>query len=128
MNCPLKNNEDPMVLDYAAGRLDAARTAVLEQHMEQCPECAALRLEQSAVWEILDAWEPAPVSIDFNRRLWQRIDATESAPWYRRLAESLRYANWKPAFPLAAAIVVIAAGFVLDHPRDIVPVAGPERA
>jgi hypothetical protein len=117
MNCPLKNDEATL-LDYAAHRLDATRTAMLDRHTHECPDCAALLLEQAAVWDILDTWEPAPVSVDFNRKLWQRIDAADAAPWYRRLAESLRFGNWKPAVPLAAAMVVIAAGFMLDHPQN----------
>jgi hypothetical protein len=76
------------------------------------------------VWEALDAREPMPVSIDFNRRLWQKIDAMESAPWYERLAESMRMAHWKPAFTLALATLIVAAGFMLDHPGGRAPVAG----
>jgi anti-sigma factor RsiW len=124
MNCPLKNEETGLLLDYAAGRLDAQKTARLDRHMDACADCAALRLEQAAVWEALDAWEPMPASIDFNRRLWQRIGAMESAPWYERLVESMRMAHWKPAFTLAAATLVIAAGFMLDHPGGRAPVAG----
>jgi anti-sigma factor RsiW len=123
MTCPLHTEETELLLDYSAGRLDAARTATLAHHMETCPDCASFRMEQKAVWDALDAWEPAPVSMDFNRRLWQRIDAAAGAPWYSSLAESFRFANWKPVVPLTAAILVIAAGFVLDHPgaRNSVP-------
>ncbi len=117
MNCPLKTEETAdVLLDYAARRLDSEKKASLERHMRECKACAALRLEQTIVWDALDAWDPMPVSIDFNRRLWQRIDAMEAAPWYERLAESMRMANWKPAFTLALATLIIAAGFVLDHP------------
>ncbi len=49
--------------------------------------------------------------MDFNRRLWQRIDAAAAVPWYKNFG-----AIWKPAIPLTAAIVVIAAVFLLDHP------------
>jgi anti-sigma factor RsiW len=116
-----------LLLDYTAGKLDSADRAAdkarLEQHMEECATCASFRIEQAAVWEALDLWEPAPVSMDFNRRLWQRIDGIASTPWYMSLAKSLRFANWKPLFPLTAAILVIAAGFLLDHPgsREAVP-------
>ena len=127
MNCPLKtplNTEDTadLLLDYAARRLDSEKKALLERHMRECRECAALRLEQTIVWDALDAWDPMPVSIDFNRRLWQRIDAMEPAPWYERLAESFRLANWKPAFTLALATLIVAAGFMLDHPGNRAPV------
>jgi hypothetical protein len=117
MICPLRKEETAhLLLDYSAGRLDAVRVAVLQQHMESCADCAAFRLQQAAVWDAMDDWQPAPVSPDFNQRLWQRIEAGDSAPWYERLAESLRFAHWKPVLPLTAAILMIAAGFLLDHP------------
>ena len=117
MNCPLRKEETAhILLDYSAGRLDTTSIAVLERHMENCAECAAFRAEQAAVWDALDAWKPSPVSLDFNRRLWQRIDAADAAPWYKRLVESLRMAPWKPVLPLTAAILIIAAGFLFDHP------------
>jgi hypothetical protein len=121
MTCPLQTEDIDLLLDDSAGRLarrrmDAGRAALLAQHMEKCPECAAFRKQQKVVWDALDLWEAAPVSMDFNRRLWQRIDAAATAPWYVNLAESLRLANWKPMLPLTAAILVIAGGFLLDHP------------
>ncbi|MGA2713706.1 MAG: hypothetical protein ABSG41_11430 [Bryobacteraceae bacterium] len=117
MDCPLQREETAdLLLDYSARRLDAARAVLLERHMENCLECSKFRAEQAVVWDALDRWEPMPVSTDFNRRLWQRIDAAANAPWYRSLADSLRFANWKPVFPLAAAILAIAGGFLLDHP------------
>jgi anti-sigma factor RsiW len=116
MNCPLQKPESAdILLDYAAGRLDAVRATGIERHMETCSRCAAFRMEQAAVWDALDAWHPAPVSMDFNRRLWHRIDAAK-VTWYRALAGSLRHASWKPAIPLAAAVVIVATGFLLDHP------------
>jgi anti-sigma factor RsiW len=124
MTCPMQTEETDLLLDYSAGRLDARRAAVLAQHMETCSECATFRQEQKAVWDALDLWEPAPVSLDFNRRLWQRIGAAAAAPWYTSLAESLRFTNWKPVIPLTAAVLLIAAGFMLDHPGVRNPGAG----
>ena len=124
MICPLRSEETNLLLDYSAGRLNAARKAFLEQHMDICPSCASFRLDQSAVWEALDLWEPAPVSMDFNRNLWHRIDAAAAAPWYKNLASSLRFASWKPVLPLTAAIAVIATGFLLDHPGARNPQSG----
>jgi hypothetical protein len=83
--------------------------------MESCARCAAFRTEQTVLWNALDAWEPEPVSLSFNRTLWQRIDAIAAEPWYRRLIDSFRFGAWKPALPLAAAVCVITAGFLLDH-------------
>lgn len=129
MICPLQTEETDLLLDDSAGRLarrglDNAQTAALAQHLRSCPNCAAFRKEQKAVWDALDLWEPAPVSMDFNRRLWQRIEAAAAVPWYTSLAESLRFANWKPVIPLTAAILVIAGGFLLDHPGGKSPVPG----
>jgi anti-sigma factor RsiW len=124
VTCPLQQEEANLLLDYSAGRLDAARAGALALHMETCPKCASFRDEQTAVWNALDLWEPAPVSVDFNRQLWQRIEAAAAAPWYQRLGESLRFANWKPVIPLTAAILVIATGFLLDHPGAQSPAPG----
>ena len=85
IECPLKsessiaeNNLD-LLLDYSAGRLDGeanqVRRMALEDHMTLCSDCSAFRVGQAEVWQALDAWEPEPVSMDFNRRLWQQIDA-----------------------------------------------------
>lgn len=121
-SCPLKSEDSiEVLLDYTARKLDPARTAILEQHMAVCADCALFRDEQSAVWEAMDAWTPAPVSPDFNRRLWQRIDEERAAPWYskaglRNLAAQMRASAWKPVFPLAAGVLVVCAGFLLDHP------------
>ncbi len=129
MTCPLQTDETDLLLDYSAGRLsrpgmDATRMAALVQHMETCHDCASFLMEQKAVWDALDLWEPSPVSVDFNRRLWQRIDAAAAAPWYISLAEWFRLDNWKPMIPLTAAVLMIAAGFLLDHPGARNPGAG----
>lgn len=120
MKCPLQTEQMDLLLDDAAGTLarrglDAKTMAALSAHMEACADCTAFRRGQKAVWEALDLWEPAPVSLDFNRRLWQRIEAAAALPWYRNVGESLR-AHWKPMIPLAAAALVVAGGFLLDHP------------
>jgi anti-sigma factor RsiW len=116
MNCPLSHeNGADILLDYSAGRLDRLRSARLARHMESCHECAAFRDAQNAVWSALDEWEPAPVSMDFNRRLWQRIDRTAARPWYLRLRDSLGSTMWKPAIPLGAAALVVVAAFVMDQ-------------
>lgn len=110
MTCPLQTGETDLLLDYVAGRMPDRRVA-LAQHMAGCQACTQFLTEQAAVWKALDEWDPAPVSMDFNRRLWQRIEAAAAVPWYRNFGEI-----WKPAIPLTAAILVITAGFLLDHP------------
>ncbi len=127
MNCPLKRVETTYVLlDYSARRLDASRAAALGRHVEVCGECSAFLAGQTAVWDALDEWTPPPVSMDFNRRLWQRIDRAAELPWYRGLFNALGAANWKPVFTMAVAVLVIAGGFLLDHrgERAVTPNAG----
>ncbi len=122
MNCPLRRVETTdLLLEYSARRLDAVKAAALERHVEVCGECSAFLAAQTAVWDALDEWEPPPVSMDFNRRLWQRIDRAAELPWYRGLFKTLGAANWKPVFPMAAAVLVIAGAFLLDH-RGEMPV------
>jgi anti-sigma factor RsiW len=117
--CPLEGTEtSDILLDYAAGRLEGEKVVALERHMDSCGKCAAFRGSQSAIWDALDAWQAPPVSQDFNRRLWQRIEAAEAQkPWYAQLGGAIRFGSWKAAIPLAAAALVLVAGLVLDHPR-----------
>jgi anti-sigma factor RsiW len=116
MKCPLSREDTAdVLLDYSAGRLDKARAARLERHMETCDACAAFGAQQDAMWLALDEWEPEPVSMDFNRRMWLKIDLLEATPWYMRLGSS-----WKPGFALAAAVVLVATAFVMDHSSTVV--------
>jgi hypothetical protein len=127
MNCPIRNEETAeLLLAYTARRLDPAKTALLESHMAVCAQCAEFRAGQELVWQALDAWEAPGVTPDFNRRLYQRIEAEAAAPWYRRLFTT-PLATWKPAIPLACAGLLVIAGFVLDHPATIPsPASSPQ--
>jgi anti-sigma factor RsiW len=115
MHCPIQNEETAeLLLAYTARRLDPSKMALLERHMDLCPQCAEFRASQNIVWQALDAWEAPAVTPDFNRRLYRRIEAEAAAPWYQRLFAA-PWTMWKPAIPLAAAGLVVVAGFMLDH-------------
>jgi hypothetical protein len=119
--CPLLSEETTAVLlDFAAGRFDRARAERIARHAAHCEACVDFIAGQAAVWSALDEWELAPVSPSFNRRFWSRVAESARAPWYVRLADSLRSGGWKLAIPVAAAVLVIAAGFLMDH-RNAVP-------
>lgn len=126
MNCPIQTEETAeLLLAYTARKLDPAKAAILESHMDVCAQCAEFRVKQELVWEALDAWEAPPVTPDFNRRLYQRIETEAAAPWYKRLFTT-PWATWKPAIPLAFAGLLVVAGFVLDHSTPVTaPTAGP---
>jgi hypothetical protein len=121
MSCQIRSEEHTDdLLAYSAGQLRGEAAVKLELHIRSCAECAAIGKAQSNVWNLLDNWEVRQVSADFNRQLYAKIDAASNSSWLERFAASvngfLRPVFARPAFPLAAASLVIVAGFVLDHP------------
>ena len=95
-----------LLLDYAAGKLAQETAANMEQHMETCPACAEFVRGQRAVWQALEGWEAAPVSMDFDRRLYARIE--RQASWWDRIVADPVFRH---AVPMAAAAgVMIMAG------------------
>ncbi len=81
MRCPTANQENAeLLLAHVSRTLDAERAAVLEEHMARCAACRDYYAAQLAVWAALDHWEAPPVSADFDRRLYRRIEAV-SRPW-----------------------------------------------
>jgi anti-sigma factor RsiW len=114
MKCPIETRENGWLLDYAAGKLNAVTRAQIEEHMEACPACRNFARAQQAVWQALEAWEPAPVLMDFDRRLYQRIE--QQASWWARLTRPLN-PLFRHAVPIAAAAgVVFMAGLLMNRP------------
>jgi len=116
MRCPIETRESAEVLLAYCGRtLDAETAAVLERHMKTCAACREFVSGQRAVWEVLDGWNAAPVSPDFDRRLYQRIEREVS--WWDLLIRPLRPLLVRQGLPIAAAVgVMIMAGVMLDRP------------
>ena len=128
MNC-LKDNKQgtEILLAYAAGTLNAAETASLEQHAVGCGECRALVDAQKHLWSLLDAAEAPEVSADFDARLYARIAREEGASswksgwvrWLRGFAPGSFLWNpisWKPVVAGVAGAVVLAVGLYLHVP------------
>jgi anti-sigma factor RsiW len=115
MNCPLGKRENTeLLVAYASRKLDAAKTAGVEEHLRDCAACRDFVHGQEAVWAALDVWEPEPISADFNRRLYQRIDA--QARWWDRLAVPFRSLAFHKGLSLAAAAgLVLAVGIMLNQ-------------
>ena len=127
MNCPITTQENTdWLLDYSAGRLDEERAGMLERHVEICPQCAEFLRAQQSLWRALDDLQPAPVSADFNRRLYQRIEGSKRASWLGRIFRPFELAFWRPAVPVAAACLMIAAGLLLQTPRLAITPAEPQ--
>ena len=125
MRCPIETQDNAeLLLSYSARRLNPESAAILEAHMEMCPQCREFRDSQRALWEALDQWEARPISADFNRRLYRKIEEQDQLGWWERIFGAGRPMFLRPALPLAAtAFLVLVAGLMID-PGRIVTTAG----
>ncbi|MDQ6676921.1 MAG: hypothetical protein M3Z09_06470 [Acidobacteriota bacterium] len=106
-----------LLMACSPGKLDAEKNIELTRHLESCPQCAQTLEAQRTVWKALDDWEAPGISAGFNRALYAKIEASGAAHrWYDRLAVSLKLMFAQPALALAFAGLLVAAGFILDHP------------
>jgi hypothetical protein len=100
---------------------------MLEEHMRNCASCREFAHGQKAVWEFLDTWEAAPVSPDFDRRLYQRIEKEVS--WWDLLLRPFRPVLFRQGLPIAAtAGLVLVAASLFQHPSSVPRSASPESA
>jgi anti-sigma factor RsiW len=127
MMCPIKAEESAeILLDYCAQKLEPARVAELEKHIETCGDCRAFVAAQTEVWEALDRWTPAEVSPNFDARLYARIAEHDAAPAWKQWLWSifrpvLPLPHWKPLVSLAAACAVLALGLFVRMPDLTTP-------
>lgn len=128
MGCPIENNDSAELIGYCAKTLDPVREAELELHIKVCAACAAFTQAQRSVWEALDEWKPAPVSADFNARLYRRIEQEQRLSWWQRIVRPAVPYSWKPAFPLAVACILLAAAFLIRSPEAVVDSGSEARA
>jgi hypothetical protein len=115
MVCPVQNSGNPgILLDYCARRLDSQTMAAMTRHMSACPECRKFAEAQEQVWSALDAWDAAPVSSDFDEKLYARISSYDRRKfWSRVFGEGF---SWKPALSFGAALTTVAVAVVLNVP------------
>ena len=116
MKCLVETRESvELLLAYCARKLDAENAALVERHIGICPACQEFANGQRALWEALDTWEAAPVSPDFNRRLYQRIEKEVS--WWSLLMRPFRPILVRRGLPVAAAaLMAVMAGALLQRP------------
>ena len=128
MTCPLQSQENAEVLlDYCARRLGPGASVELERHIELCVECRRFADGQRLVWESLDAWDATPITTDFDRRLYRKIEARESTAWWTRTWEPLR-ASLRPAAALASVFVAVAVITMINQPSPSLAVSNAARA
>jgi anti-sigma factor RsiW len=124
MICPIQIRKPEMLLAYAAGDLDPESARLLEAHLAGCSACREIAKDQATVWKALDGWEAPPVSPDFNRRLYGRIDQGLQLSWWERLTRPFRPMPLRQALPLTAtAGLLLMAGLLLQHTRPLAPAA-----
>lgn len=128
MRCPIENQENAeLLLAHTSRKLDAERAAVLEQHIANCPACREYAAAQFAVWEALDAWDAPPVSADFNRRLYARIE--QEVSWWDLLIRPFRPLFTARFVPVAAAAgLLVAVGLWVERPGEVPAVTTPQSA
>ena len=118
--------EAELLLEYAAGGLDAAGREAVERHMEECGQCRDFVAGQRAVGAALDGWEAPPVSADFDRRLYARI--AREASWRDRLPWPFSPALIRRGLPVAAAAGLVLAAFLVMNRPEPLPPAPPDAA
>lgn len=124
MTCPLQTDNADVLLDYCARALDQDRKAMLEAHMVSCPACREMAATQAQIWSALDDFDAAPVSVDFDRKLYARIESLDRvSAWDRFWAPVREYLQgqpaWKPVLSIAAASAVLAVVLVVRS--DVAP-------
>ena len=119
MRCPIETQENAeLLLSYSARRLDAEKRLAVEAHMASCPACREFHDSQAALWAALDQWEARPISLDFDRRLYQKIEEQQQLGWWARIFGSARPMFLRPALPLAAtACLLVVAGLIMNTPE-----------
>jgi anti-sigma factor RsiW len=121
MNCPMENREgEELLLNYVSGALDAQAAASFDRHMLTCAACRQFAHGQKAVWQALDLFEPASISADFDRRLYQRL---EKISWWDRMVAAFRSPMLTHrGLPIAAAAAaLLVAGVVWERPSVAPP-------
>src|SRR5689334_24332542 len=127
MKCPIETREhNELLLAYCCEKLDQVEAAALKTHIEGCPACQEFTLQQSAVLDALDEWKPAPVSANFDRKLYARIEKEVS--WWDVLVRPFRPLAARQGLPIAAAAaVLIVAGILVDRPVGTVTQVTPPK-
>ena len=121
MSCPIRNTQEfGRLVDYTAQRLSAEATAAVESHLALCPDCRMTVESQGQIWSALESWEAMPVSTDFDRKLYSRIEGQENGNYWKRLFAGnvlLPSYGWRNTLvPAAAACVTVFAAVMLHLP------------
>jgi anti-sigma factor RsiW len=116
-----------LLLAYTSTKLDPDAAAAIDGHIRACDACRQFTSSQRTVWNALDQWEPEPVSADFDRRLYQRIE--REVGWKNLLLGPFRPLLFRHGLPAAAAAcLLIVAGVLMERPIGAPPAYTRESA
>ncbi len=125
MECPIQaGGKKDLLLDYCSHSLDAGAADEVEAHLAACPDCKAWTDAHMRTWSLLDDWQAAPVSPDFERKVRERIALLEEhTPGWRTAWQSFAARALKPALAAALVVVLLVAGllFVRSRPAPVQP-------
>jgi anti-sigma factor RsiW len=123
MKCPLETWEERDLVAYASGALEGGDAERLDAHLESCSACREFVREQRAVWDALDGWEAPPVTADFDRRLFGRIEG-EVSWWQRTLGRMGFPLVYRALLPVTAVACLVVVGVLLERPSP--PIVRPQ--
>jgi hypothetical protein len=119
MKCPIETPEGAeLLLAFSFRKLDAERAVLLENHIGECARCGEFVGAQRSVDEALDLWDAPPLSADFDRRLYRRIE--HEVGWWEFLVRPFRLVFAARLVPLAAAAaLLVAVGLWVERPGEV---------
>ena len=126
MSCPIYDESPDLLMDFAAGKLDWESKRRMDLHLGKCEICSEALAAQTMVWKALDEWEAAPVSMDFDAKLYARIETRQSTTWGKlksMLLPGTGWLGWQPVIGMAGVAVLFLGMFLLRTPNSTDPVA-----
>jgi len=101
MRCPTETPQSvEILLAYVSNSLEGEQASEVAAHAAACPDCQAFTRAQNAVSQALDRWEAPPVSLDFDRQLYQRIE--QEVSWWDLVLRPFRPMMGSRTLPVAA--------------------------
>ena len=119
MSCPIYDESPDLLMDFAAGKLDFESKQRMDVHLAKCEICSDALAAQAMVWKALDEWDAAPVSMDFDAKLYARIETQHATVWGNLkslLLPAATWFRWQPAIGMAGVGALFVAVFLLQTP------------
>jgi hypothetical protein len=134
MHCLMGNRRGmDLLLSYCSQTLSCDDAPPVQRHVRVCAACGRFVAEQERIWAALDTWEDVPVSPDFNRKLYARIEAEEQrrgalARWRDCLLARYGPFSWRAPAALVAASAVLVLTLIAVVPDNGRQPQPPERS